>query len=142
MKPVGALLLLLAAVALGACGGQSKETKAKNQVCDARADISKQVNTLKGLTPSLANAGQAKSSLQAISDDLKKIADAQGDLNGARKSQVSAANQEFKSKVKDVAANLGTSLAAGGDAKSQLSAAFDDLAATYQRTFAKVDCSS
>jgi hypothetical protein len=141
MKAIGALLLLLAAAALGACGGESKETKAKNQVCDARADLSKQVNTLKGLTPSVANVGQVKTSLKAIRDDLGKITSAQGDLKGTRKSQVSAANQEFKSKVQDVAANLGAGVSAG-EAKTHLSAAFDDLAATYKRTFAKVDCSS
>jgi len=141
MKAIGALLLLLAAAALGACGGESKETKAKNQVCDARADLSKQVNTLKGLTPSVANVGQVKTSLNAIRDDLGKITSAQGDLKGTRKSQVSAANQEFKSKVQDVAANLGAGVSAG-EAKTHLSAAFDDLAATYKRTFAKVDCSS
>jgi uncharacterized protein YjbJ (UPF0337 family) len=141
MKPIGALLLLLAAAALGACGGESKETKAQNQVCDARADISKQVNTLKGLTPSAVNVSQVKTSLKAIRDDLGKITSAQGDLSGARKSQVSSANQEFKSKVQDVASNLGRSLSIG-EAKTQLSAAFDDLAATYRRTFAMVDCSS
>ena len=141
MKAIGALLLLLAAAALGACGGESKETTAKNQVCDARADLSKQVSTLKGLTPSVANVGQVKTSLNAIRDDLGKITSAQGDLKGTRKSQVSAANQEFKSKVQDVAANLGAGVSAG-EAKTHLSAAFDDLAATYKRTFAKVDCSS
>ena len=43
------LLVLIAALALGACG-ESKEDKAKSTVCDARADIGKQVDKLKGLT--------------------------------------------------------------------------------------------
>ena len=40
-RPLVLLLLLAAAVCLAACG-QSSEDKAKSQVCDARADISKQ----------------------------------------------------------------------------------------------------
>ena len=39
---------LLAALALAACG-DSKEEKAQQSVCDARADISKEVDKLKGL---------------------------------------------------------------------------------------------
>ena len=53
MKPsiAAVLIALLAALALGACG-ESKEDKAKSTVCDARADISKEVDQLTGLTAS------------------------------------------------------------------------------------------
>ena len=89
-RPLAVLLLLAAAVVgLTACG-QSSQDKAKSQVCDARADISKQVNELKGLTLSTATVDGVKKNVQAIQDDLGKIKDAQGNLNADRKKQVQA----------------------------------------------------
>jgi hypothetical protein len=140
MKPL-IIVPVIAALALGACGGQSSEDKAKKQVCDARADISKQVDTLKGLTPSTATTTQIQDSLKAIANDLKQIKDAQGNLSDQRKSQVQEANQAFQSQVKDIASSLGTTTSVS-DAKTQLAAAFQQLATTYQQTFAKVDCGS
>ena len=49
----------------------SKQDDAKAQVCDARADISKQVDTLKGITVSAATLDQIQTSLKAIDTDLK-----------------------------------------------------------------------
>jgi Tfp pilus assembly protein PilP len=138
MKPIIAALVAVLALALAACG-QSSSDKAKSTVCDARSDISKQVDTLKGLTPSTATTSQIKDSVTAISDDLKKIADAQDDLNGDRKAQVQEANQQFTSQIKQIAGTLLTSTSVA-DAKTQLSDAIQQLASTYQQTFAKVDC--
>ena len=134
-----ALTLALGSLGLVACGGTSKSDKAKSQVCSARDDISKQVDTLKGLTLSTATAGQITSSLQAIGNDINKIRGAQGDLSGDRKKQVQDANQAFESSVKDIASSLSktTSLS---DAKTQLSSALQQLATSYQQTFAKIDC--
>ena len=131
---------VVAALALGACGGQSKQDKAQKQVCDARADISKQVDTLKGLTISTATTDQLQSSIKAIGDDLKQIKSAQGDLNDQRKSEVQAANQAFESQVKAVTSSLLSSTSIS-DAKTQVSSALQQLATSYQQTFAKVDCS-
>src|SRR5215208_7047958 len=82
MKPSVAslLLVLLASLALGACG-ESKDDKAQKTVCSARSDIAKQVDQLKGLTVSTVTAEGVQSSLKAISSDLSKIKDAQGDLS-------------------------------------------------------------
>ena len=57
MKPSVAslLLVLLASLALGACG-ESKDDKAQKTVCSARSDIAKQVDQLKGLTVSTVTA--------------------------------------------------------------------------------------
>ena len=71
-RPLALLLLLAAAVGLTACG-QSSEDKAKSQVCDARADISKNVNELTGLTLATASVDGVKKNVQAIQDDLGKI---------------------------------------------------------------------
>jgi len=132
-------LALAATLAVAACG-ESKQDKAKNQVCSARDDISKQVSSLKALTPATVTADKVKTSLTAIQDDLKKIAGAQGDLNDARKKQVQEANAAFGSALSSIASDLGSSLSIA-DARTKLSTALADLSTAYQRSFAKVDCS-
>lgn len=135
-----ALLIALTLAALLATGcGQSKQDKAKSQVCDARADISKQVDTLKNLTITTATADQVSKSLQSIRDDLSKIASAQGDLADSRKAQVQSANEQFTSQVKNVLTSVGRSLSLG-NAKQELTSALQQLATSYQQTFAKIDC--
>jgi len=132
-------LALAAALGVAACGGQSKADKAKSQVCDARSDISKQVNELKGLTPSTITADKVKNALTSIQNDLKKIADAQGDLNAERKKQVQDATNAFGSSLSSIASSLGSSLSIA-DAKTQLTTALQQLGTAYQQSFAKVDC--
>jgi uncharacterized protein YjbJ (UPF0337 family) len=141
MRPSIALVLLsvVAALAVGACG-ESKEDKAKNTVCSARADISKQVDQLKSLTISTATADDVQQSVKAITSNLSKIKDAQGDLSDDRRQQVEAATKTFTSQVQSILGSLGktTSLS---DAKSQLTAATQELATAYQQSFARIDCS-
>jgi len=144
MKPTATLLAVLVALAIGACGGggssgSSKQDKAKQQVCSARDDIAKQVDTLKGLTLSTATLDTVQTSLKAIDNDLKKIKDATGDLSGGNKSQIQKANQEFVTKVNSIASSLlkTTSLS---QAQSQATAALQQLADAYQQTFAKFSC--
>jgi hypothetical protein len=141
MRPRALTPLLAVAVAVAACGGQSKEEQATNRVCDARADLSKQVDTLKGLTLSTATSSQIQDGLKAIGNDLKTITDAQGDLSGERKQEVEQANQAFAKEVKDVASTVLRETSTS-EAKTRLTAAFQDLAATYEQSFAKVDCTN
>jgi uncharacterized protein YjbJ (UPF0337 family) len=141
MKPsiVCLLLTLVTALALGACG-ESKEDKAKSAVCDARSDISKQVDKLKGLTVSTVTIDGVQESLKAIRSDLSKIKDAQGDLSSDRRQQVEDANKAFTSQVQSIVGSVGKSTSLS-DAKAQLTGAVQDLAAAYQQSFARVDCS-
>jgi DNA repair exonuclease SbcCD ATPase subunit len=138
MKRSLALLLLLAAFA-SACG-ESDEEKAQNRVCDARADIQKQVDELSSLTVGTATVEGVKGNLTAIRDDLEKIADAHGGLSDERKKEVETATKEFTSQLQSVASNAVTSQSLD-DAKKQLESAFDQLAAAYKQSFAKIDCS-
>ena len=138
MKPLAAVATLVAVLVLAACG-DSKEDKAQSQVCDARADISKQVDTLKGLTLTTATTDQIRTSLTAIGNDIEKIADAQGDLKGERKSSVQQANEAFKSEIQGITSSLGSSTSLS-DAKDKLSTAFEQLATSYKAAFSKVDC--
>jgi hypothetical protein len=142
MRPPTVLLAVLVALALGACGGgsgSSKEDKAKQQVCSARADMAKHVDALKGLTLSTATLATVQTSLKAIDDDLKKIKDAAGDLSGDNKSQLQKANQEFVTKVNSIASSL-LKTSSLSQAQSQATAALQQLADAYQQTFAKFSC--
>jgi hypothetical protein len=138
VKPIVALAVLIA-LAVSACGGDSAEEKAQASVCAARDDISKQIDSLQGLTLSTATTDQVRDGLTAIEGDLKKIRTAQADLNDERKSEVQEANKAFESGVKSIVSSLGTSTSLS-DAQAQLGAAFDQLATTYRNTFEKVDC--
>jgi Tfp pilus assembly protein PilP len=141
MKPSIAFLLiaLLAALEVSACG-ESKEDKAKTTVCDARADISKQVDQLKALTVSTVTVDGVQNSLKAISSDLSKIKDAQGDLSADRRKQVEDATKTFTSELQSIAGNVGKSTSLS-EAKAQLTSALQQLGDAYKQSFAQVDCS-
>jgi hypothetical protein len=140
MKPI-AVLVAAGTLALAGCGGggSSKQDDAKNQVCDARADIAKQVDTLKGVTVSTATLDQIQTSLKAIDNDLKQIKDAAGDLKGDDKSELQQANQAFVTKINSIASSLlkSTSLS---QAQSQAKGALTQLGDAYQQTLAKFSC--
>jgi methyl-accepting chemotaxis protein len=130
---------LLAALALSGCG-QSDADKAQAKVCDARADISKQVDALKALTPSTFSTDAVSKSLSAIRSDLSSIKGAQGDLSEERRQQVQDANQAFEDQLKGIAQQVVTSKSTTG-AGTQVTSALQQLAQTYQQTFARVNCS-
>jgi hypothetical protein len=132
--------LLLATLALAACGGSSDEDQAKTTVCNARADISKQVDQLKALTPATFTTEAASKSLAAIRSDLSDIKGARENLSDDRRQQVQQANQEFASKVQDIVKQVFRSTS-GPEAKSQVTTALQQLADTYKQTYARVDCS-
>jgi len=113
---------------------------AQNQVCDARADIQKQVDELSQLTLSTATTDGIDQNLQAIKDDLGKIKDAESDLNADRKQEVQSATQQFTSEVASVAKTVGRSTSIN-EAVSQLTSAFDDLAQSFKQTLSPINCS-
>jgi uncharacterized phage infection (PIP) family protein YhgE len=131
---------LTAAVLLAGCG-ESKQDKATSQVCSARADIKKQVDTLSGMTASTITLNGVKSSLQGIGEGVTQIADAQGDLSSDRKDQVKQANSAFKSAVQSVSQTLLKSLSLSG-AQQQLKTAAAQLQSSYKQALAPIDCSS
>ena len=133
-----ALAVVMLALALGACG-ESTEDKAKNTVCDARDDIGKQVDKLKSLTPATVTKDAVTQSVDAITKDLKDISGAQSDLSSDRRSEAEAATKAFASSVKGIASQLGSSLSAA-DAKAQVVTALNQLAASYQKAFAPLNC--
>jgi hypothetical protein len=132
------LAVVMLALGLGACG-ESDEEKAQKTVCDAKADIGEQVDELKAVTPATVTADDVTQNLDAIKVDLKNIEAAQGDLSSDRRSEAEAANKAFTSSVRGIASQLGSSLSAS-DAKAGVVAALDQLAASYQKAFAPLNC--
>ena len=133
------VVVLIPALGLAACG-QSAADKAKSQVCSARADINKQIDYLKGLTLTTATTTGIKNSLSAVGDDLTKIKDAQPQLNAARKQQVQSANQAFRIELDSVVTNIGSNLSIS-NAEAKLKTGVQQLAQSYQQTFAAINCS-
>jgi hypothetical protein len=133
------IAFLVSAVALGGCG-QSAQDKAKKQVCDARSEISKQVDYLKGLTLTTATVSGVENSVESIGASLKKISDAEPQLDAQRKQQAQSANAAFKSELQSIAANVGKNISLTS-AAATLKSAFQGLADAYQKTLAPVSCS-
>ena len=135
--------LLVSALGLGlalAGCGESDEEKAQADVCDARADIEKNVGELQDLTLATATTDQVKSNVNAIRDGLAKITDAQDNLSGTRKEQVQKANESFKSQLDAMADDLGKSQSLQ-DAAAQLKGDIANLATAYEESLAPIDCS-
>jgi hypothetical protein len=138
-----ALAVVIFALALGACGDssneQSPEEKALATVCDARADIGKQVDELTSLTAATVTKDAVTQSVDSIKTDLKDISDARSELSSDTRSEVEAANTAFASSVKGIASEVFTSLSAT-DAKAALVTALQQLKTSYEKTFASLKC--
>jgi uncharacterized phage infection (PIP) family protein YhgE len=138
-KPFAILALLLSALAFAACG-ESAEEKATAQVCDARADISKQIATLTSLTISTSAIDEAKAGVEAIGKDLTKIKDAQSDLAPSRKEQVETATQTFQKQLSSTLSGITSGLSLS-NAEKQLKSALSQLGESYKQTLAPISCS-
>lgn len=139
-KGVGMVVAaVLAACTVMACG-ESAQDKAQKQVCDARADIKAQIDTIRALPLTSASIDEATESLRAIETDIQEIVDAQDDLDPDRKQEVEAATKRFADQARAIA---GDALAAGttGNVEAALRSAIDQLAASYKTALEPIDCS-
>jgi membrane-bound lytic murein transglycosylase B len=135
---IASILLVLAAGVLTACG-ESKADKASGQVCAARDDIAKQVESLQKLTLTTVTAKKIQDSLQAIQSDLKTISSASAALAKDRKKDVQTANNEFSAKMDQIRADFGNTLSIQG-AATQAKAALQQLADSYRSTLGRLNC--
>jgi hypothetical protein len=137
---VAALAVVAALVAASGCGGGSSSADtARNNACNAKADIDAQVTKLKGLPASLSSVDTAKTSLDQIQKDLGTIQDSLPDVTGDLKDQLKAANAAFSSQVDQVTQDI-TSAQSVTDAAATLTTAGQHLADQYERAFADVKC--
>jgi two-component sensor histidine kinase len=125
-------------LAVAGCG-ESDEDKAKGQICDARDDIQAQVSELQQLTLGTATTDKVKSHLNAIRDDITKIADARGELSDTQEQQLQKANDTFKSQLDNLIKNLGSSVSLQ-DAAAELKVNITDLAESYEKALSPIDC--
>ena len=139
MRLLALVFALLLGLAVAACG-ESDQEKAKNDVCDARAEIEKNVKDLQNLTIGTATVDKVKSNLDGIKNGLTRIADARANLNDADKAKVQKANETFKSQLQALVGDLGTSTSLQ-DAAQQLKTDIAGLASAYQETLGPIDCS-
>jgi hypothetical protein len=133
------IAVLLGGIVLAGCG-ESAEEKAKAQVCSARADITKQANTLSELTLSTSIISQAKGGLEAIGSDLKKIREAQPNLAPARKQQIEAATHTLESQVSAILTGL-VSNPSLSNAEKQLKTSLTQYAKSFEQALAPINCS-
>jgi len=131
--------VLAAGLVAASCGGDSAEDVAKQQVCDARADIAKQVDALQQLTPATATTDSVRGNVEAIRNDLRTIRDAQPQLSDERRSEVRAANEAFTAQVRDVASTVLRSTSVE-EARTQLRGATEQLRSAYRSTLGTVGC--
>jgi hypothetical protein len=133
-----AAALAVGVLAIAGCG-ESAQEKAKAQVCNARADISKQINNLGSLTLSSSSVNAAKAGFEAIGKDLTQIKNAQSKLEPARKAQVEAASRSFGSQVRSIASGLASNLSPS-NAEAQFKTALSQLATAYKQALVPINC--
>ncbi len=138
-KSLALAALACGALALTACG-ESAQEKAKAEVCSARADISKQVNTLTSLTAATVSPDTVKTGVEAIANDLTKIKKAQGNLAPARKEQVQTATHTFEMQLGSILTGITSNLSLS-NAETQFKSALTQLAESYKKTLAPINCS-
>ena len=126
-------------VASGCGGGQSEADKAKSQACDAKSDISTQIDTLKGLPLTASSVDPAKTALQAIETDLKTIENAIPTVKGSLKTELQDATATFKTQLQQAAQSV-TSAQSVPEAVAAAGTAVTTLATSYEQAFANVEC--
>jgi outer membrane murein-binding lipoprotein Lpp len=131
--------LLLAGLVLAGCGESSQE-KAKAQVCTARSDIQKQVKTLSELTLSTSILSQAKAGLDAIGSDLKKIREAQPNLEPARRQQIETATHTLEGQVSSIITGF-VSNPSLSNVEKQLKSSLTQYAKSFEQALTPINCS-
>lgn len=132
--------LVVPVFAIAACG-ESEAEKAKAQVCHSRSEIEKSVTSLKNLPLSTSAFSTAQSDLESILNELKKMSEAEPNLEPALKSKVESAQSEFKSSVLSIVSELATGAVSSGSVATKLGDAVSQLAKSYHSTLASIDCS-
>lgn len=133
---------VLAALALGgAACGESEAEKAKAQVCKARTEIDKSVESLKNLPLSTGALTTVKTDLETITKELGTIKEAEPKLDSSIRGNVESATNTFKSEV----TNLFTEAIAGGVSSGNIGSALKSsvtkLVDSYKATIASISCS-
>src|SRR5271168_3117094 len=140
------LVLVLAAapcaLLLAGCGESESEKfeKAKAEVCKSRSSIEKQVEGLRALPLTVGSVTSAKTGLETIEQELKKIKEEAPKLKPETKTQVEKSTSEFTSEVTKIVETLGANLNPTNVVK-QVEAATKKLLTSYEATLKTLSCS-
>jgi hypothetical protein len=134
---LGTVVSLVLTMTLAACG-ESGQAKAEKTMCEGRSEVESSVKSLQGLTVENASLSTVKNDLASAEAGLKKMHDATGELNSARKEQVEKANGELSSELSSFTHEL-TSLTLP-QAKAQLTTSVEKLAAGYKSALSSIEC--
>lgn len=144
-KTTAVAVLLTSALGFAACG-ESSEEKATKKVCSATSEISAQLKKLQTLPISSSFPAEAKTSVESISASVGKIKEAAPDLKAARKDEVNAANNAFKSEIVTITKNVASAStssnlqAALKSVEPQIRASLNTLASNYKKAFEALKC--
>jgi hypothetical protein len=127
------------ALALAGCG-ESKEEKAENKICSARSNIATNVNTLQSLPLAPASVERAKTSVNAISEELKKINEAAKDLAPSRQQEIESATQQFSKQASQALEGF-SKTGSLASVEAQLKGALQGLGNAYKTALEPVKCS-
>jgi hypothetical protein len=133
------VLLVVMALAVAACGGESAEDEALAEVCDARASIQSHIEALEGLRINTdvesVEAVKVRSTVNAIEPEVDRITDASDELPEDTRQQVEAATAEFIPR-------LGNAIiqSAGEGGPYDPASLVDGLARAYEETLASIEC--
>lgn len=136
----GILIIVIVVAGIFLLTRESKEDKALQAVCDARADIQDRVNSLVTTQPADFTLDQFKQDVAAIQDDIKTIRANEPKLGVDRKQEVQQATQLFVATIRSTAGSLLTSTSIN-DAQDKLQAAASDLSTGYKAALEPIDCS-
>lgn len=117
----------------------SDQERAQNQVCDARAEIQKELNELRGSTLETAILDGIRQRLSAIQQNVATIRKAGDELDQQRKEEAQAASHAFGAQVESVLGDLGQGGSLSG-ALTELQNSLIQLRDSYQMILAPIDC--
>jgi len=137
-----AVIAVIPALSLVACdsAGESKENRAQSIICDARADIATQIETLQGLGTGETTVEEAQKAARKIRADISSIRTAQQDLGEERLQEVREARAEFATAVRSALRAAANGDASAPETKQQLSSAADDVQQAYEESLKRIDC--
>jgi hypothetical protein len=134
-------LLVVPAVFVAGCG-ESKEEKAEKTICSARAEINKEIEHLRTLTPSSSAITEARNGLTNIGHSLTKIGESAKELSPSRKQEVIKASEDFAKKVGETITNVAKGVTSPAQAQAAITTALGGLSTDYQQALAPIKCPS
>ena len=140
LRPHSLLAVALAAVLLALAGcGKSDQEKAQDNACNAVNSIKTQVNELSGYTPSTVTKAKVQENVAQIRDNLSELKQTLPDVSADLKSQLQSATDAFSQSLSSIVNTVLQSTSIS-EAKQQVVAAADTLAASYKKAFGSVSC--